>query len=167
MARKASFKTILARQKKFVEAEVNQELMRSGQELRTDHEKVVRDWVHKPTFRAELDTRAAVRTVKIVPKGVHKAIWYYVDRGTKPHIIRAKNKPFLAFQTGYSARTAPVAKFGVGTGQKFGAWRRKKEVNHPGTKARKFTETFLKELSPPFPDRIQAAVKRGLNKANR
>jgi hypothetical protein len=167
MAKRASFKTILARQKKYVEIEVNQELRDTGLELRTDHEKVVRDWRHKPTFRAELNTSAAIKTVKIVPKGVNKAIWYWVDRGTKAHLIKAKNKPFLAFQTGYSARTAPVAKFNQGTGQKFGAWRKKKEVHHPGTKARKFTETFLKELSPAFPDRIQAAVKRGLNKANR
>jgi hypothetical protein len=167
MAKRASFKTILARQKKYVEIEVDQELRDTGQELKTADDKVVRDWRHKPTFRAEYNKSAAIRTVKIVPKGEHKNLWYYVDLGTKPHIIRAKNKPFLKFQTGYSARTAPVAKFNQGTGQKFGAWRQVKEVHHPGTKARKFSETFLKELSPAFPDRIQAAVKRGLNKANR
>jgi hypothetical protein len=167
MARKASFKTILARQKKMVEVETEYELRATGQELKTSNDKVVRSWSHKPTFRAEYNKSASFKTVKVVAQGRYKAIWGYVDLGTKPHVIRAKNKPFLAFQTGYSARTAPIAKFNQGTGQKFGAWKRKKEVNHPGTKARKFTETFFKELSPPFPDRIQAAVKRGLNKANR
>ncbi len=167
MAKRASFKSIIARQKKYVEAECDFELRATGQELKTADDKVVRDWSHKVAFRAQYSKSAALRTVKIVPQGQHKNLWYYVDLGTKPHIIRAKNKPFLAFQTGYSARTAPVAKFNQGTGQKFGAWRRVKSVNHPGTKARKFTETFLKELSPSFPDRIQAAVKRGLNKANR
>lgn len=167
MARKASFRTILARQKKFVEIEVDQELRATGQELKTDHDKVVRDWRHKPTFRAQVDSRAAIRTVKIIPQGANQRIWYYVDLGTKAHPIRAKNKPFLKFQTGYSARTAPVAQFNKGTGQKFGAWRQKKVVNHPGVKARQFSKTFLKELSPPFEDRIQAAVRRGLNKANR
>jgi hypothetical protein len=167
MARKASFKTILARQKKMVEVECDYELRATGQELKTANDKVVRPWSHKPTFRAEYSKSAAIRTVKVVAQGRHKAIWGYVDLGTKPHVIRAKNKPFLAFQSGYSARTAPVAKFNQGTGQKFGAWRRKKQVNHPGNAPRKFTETFFKELSPPFPDRIQAAVKRGLNKANR
>lgn len=167
MAKRASFKTIIARQKKYVEFEVTQELIATGQELKTSNDKVVRDWQHKVTFRAQYSKSAAIRSVKVVAQGRNKNLWGWIDLGTKPHIIRAKNKPFLAFQTGYSARTAPVAKFNQGTGQKFGAWRRKKEVNHPGTKARKFTETFLKELSPAFPDRIQAAVKRGLNKANR
>lgn len=167
MAKRPSFKTILARQKKYVELEVDDEMRATGQEMKTDLDKVVRPWKHRITFRAQLDNRAAVRTVKIVPQGANKAIWYYVDLGTKPHIIRAKNKPFLKFQSGYSARTAPVAKFNQGTGQKFGAWKQKREVHHPGTKARKFSETFFKELTPPFPDRIQAAVKRGLNKANR
>jgi hypothetical protein len=167
MAKRASFKTILARQKKLVEVETDYELRATGQELKTNNDKVVRSWNHKPTFRVEYNKSASFKTVKIVAQGRHKAIWGYVDLGTKPHVIRAKNKPFLAFQSGYSARTAPVAKFNQGTGQKFGAWKRKKQVNHPGNKPRKFSETFFKELSPPFPDRIQAAVKRGLNKANR
>lgn len=59
-----------------------------------------------------------------------------VEMGTKPHIIRAKNAPFLHFKT------------------KMG-WVRKKEVKHPGTKAQPFffntfdrvNKAFLKELN--------------------
>jgi len=167
MARKASFKTILARQKKYIDAEVLNELTATGQEVRTSHEKVVREWSSKPSFKAELDVRPFTRTVKIKVKGAAADIWTFVDKGTKPHEIAAKNVPFLKFQTGYSARTAPVAKFNQGTGQKFGAWVTAAVVQHPGTEARKFTETILKELSPPIEDRIQAAVKRGLDKGKK
>lgn len=40
----------------------------------------------------------------------------YLEEGTKPHVIKAKNKPYLHFkaQDGY--------------------WRKVKQVNHPGTK---------------------------------
>jgi len=166
MARKASFKTILARQKKFVEREVTLELIASGQEMKTDHDKVVRDWAHRPTFKAQTDLRAFLRTVKIVVKGQHADIWAYVDKGTKPHDIPLSPKidGFLRFQLGYNARTAPKAQFAQGTGTASGAWVTAKQVHHPGTKARKFSETILKELSPPIEDRIQAAVKRGLDK---
>lgn len=167
MAKRPSMKSLLQKQKKFAEQEVDYELRATGQELRTDHEKVVRDWTHKPTFRAEVQNTPAFKTVRILPKGKYANIWVYVDQGTKPHKIRARNKPYLAFQTGYSARTAPIAKYNKGTGQRFGAWVQKKEVNHPGTKARKFSKTFLDELTPPLHIRIQAAVKRGYDKANR
>lgn len=164
---KRSFTQILERQRKFVIQECRQTTDETGAELKTQHRKVVRSWSHRPGFRQQNTSGASDYTVKIIPTGRYAPIFGYVNLGTKPHVIRAKNKPFLAFQTGYSARTAPIAKFNQGTGQKFGAWKRKKEVHHPGTKARKFSETFFKELSPPFVDRIQAAVKRGLNKANR
>lgn len=99
--------------------------------------------------------------------GRYAPIWIYVDKGTKPHEIAAKNVPLLKFQTGYSARTAPVAKYNQGTGTANGAWVTKAVVQHPGNEARKFTETIIDELDPPFPDRIQAAIARGIKKANR
>lgn len=164
MARKANFKTILARQKKFADKEVSQELRDTGLEMRTSHQHVVSEWQHKPTFKAEVNESQYLKTVTIKVKGEAADIWTFVDKGTKPHEIAAKNVPFLKFQTGYSARTAPVAKFNQGTGQSFGPWVSTAVVQHPGTEARKFTETILKELSPPIEERIQAAVKRGLDK---
>lgn len=169
MAKRASFKTIIAKQKKFIASEIEFELRSTGQELKTSHDKVTRDWTHRPTFRSQTTNTPAFKSVKIVPQGQHKLIWKYVDLGTKPHPIPLSPKAtgFLKFQTGYSARTAPVAKFNQGTGRKFGAWVTVKTVKHPGNKPRKFSETFLEELSPSFEDRINAAVKRGLDKANR
>lgn len=170
MAKRASFKTIIARQKKEIAKEIESELRNTGMELKTSHDKVVREWTHRPTFKATYSTHAAIQSVKITPQGKNKAIWFYVDLGTKPHVIRAVNAPFLKFQTGYSARTAVSAegaKSAQGTGERFGNWVQKTEVQHPGTEARNFTQSFMDELSPSFGDRINAAVKRGLDKANR
>lgn len=167
MAKRANFKTIIARQKKEIAKEIEFELRDTGQEIKGKAEKVVREWTHRPTFRATYSTHAAIQSVKIVPQGKHKLLWYYVDLGTRPHPITAKNAPFLKFQVGYSARTAVGAKSAQGTGQKFGAWAQVITVDHPGTEARDFSKTFMNELSPSFEDRINAAVKRGLTKANR
>lgn len=167
MAKRANFKTIIAKQKKAIAKEIEQELRDTGMELKTSHDKVVREWTHRPSFKATYSTHAAIQSVKISPQGRHKDLWTWVDKGTKPHVIRAKNAPFLKFQTGYSARTAPIAKSAQGTGQRFGSWVQKTEVQHPGTEARDFSKTFMKELTPSFGDRIQAAIKRGIKKANR
>ena len=167
MARKRSFSDILARQRKYATEEAIDETDAIADEALTYHRKVVREWTHKPGFRQQKYKSPNVYSIKIVPTGRYATIWYYVDRGTKPHEIAAKNVPLLRFQSGYSARTAPVAKSAQGTGQKFGAWVSAQVVQHPGTEARKFTENWLDELEPPFPDRIQAAIQRGINKANR
>lgn len=157
----------MKRQQKMIRAETAITTQTTVDELLTLHRKVVRDWTHRPGFRQQTYKSPTVYSVKIVPTGRYARIWIYVDLGTKPHPIAAKNVPMLKFQTEYSARTAPVAKYNKGTGTASGAWVQKQEVQHPGTEARKFTETFVEELSPPFPDRIQAAIKTGITKANR
>lgn len=167
MARKQSVKTIMARQKKAVEEERRLTLIETGHELKSWDEIVVRDWTDRPSFGIDIQMTPAFETVKVYPKGRHAKLWLFVDRGTKPHKIRAKNKPRLKFQTAHSARTAPVARANVGTGRSSGPWVAPIEVNHPGSKARDFDKTFLKELSPPLYVRINAATKRGIDKANR
>jgi len=167
MPRKRTFTDILKRQQKYATDEAIAETDATVQEGLAYHRKVVREWTHKPGFRQQKYKSPNVYSIKIVPTGRYATIWYFVDRGTKPHKIAAKNVPLLKFQTGYSARTAPVAKYAQGTGQKTGAWVATQEVDHPGTEARKFTQTWIDELDPPFPDRIQAAIARGIKKANR
>jgi hypothetical protein len=167
MPRKRSFTDILARQRKYATEEAIAETDATAEDGLTYHRKVVREWAHRPGFRQQKYSSPNTYSIKLVPTGRYARLWTYVDKGTKPHLIAAKNVPFLKFQTGYSARTAPVAKYQQGTGQSFGPWVAAAVVQHPGTEARKFTETWIDELEPPFPDRIQAAVQRGIKKANR
>lgn len=136
----------------------------TAKELRAWHQIVVRDWKHRPTFAVESGGGRSFRVKAINPVGKNRKIWFFVDRGTKPHLIRAKPGGRLKFQTGYSAKTAPVARANVGTGRRTGAWVSKQQVNHPGTKAREFSKTIVQSLDPPFVDRIQAAILRGINK---
>lgn len=167
MASKSALKKILQRQKQAIYVEVQRELEDTGEEWKQHNEDVVRPWTHRPKFRAYRTLTSTRKVIEIRPQGAHAKLWVWVDRGTKPHTITAVNVPNLKFQTGHSARTAPVAKAHVGTGRRFGSWVSKKTVRHPGTKARQFDVTFFKELAPPFEDRIQAAIQRGINKANR
>lgn len=167
MARRPSVKSVMARQKREIERERRETLIDTGNELKNWDELVVRDWADRPSFGIDIQMTPAFETVKVYPKGKHAKLWLFVDRGTKPHKIKARNKPLLKFQSGHSARTAPVAKANVGTGRKFGPWIATKEVNHPGSKARDFDKTFLKELDPPLYVRINAAIQRGIDKANR
>ena len=167
MASKIALARLIRRQRQFAEREIGIVLANVGDDLKAQHDAVVRSWEHKPQFRIKKINRPHMQTVQIVPFGIYKEIWTYVDKGTKPHIIAAKNAPFLKFRTGYSARTAPVARANVGTGTATGQWVQKTEVQHPGNEARKFTETFLKDIDPPLDERIQAAIQRGYDKANK
>lgn len=167
MTKLKSIDSILKKQRDFILAETFSAIYDTGVELQNEHRKVIRDWTHKPGFRVQSSRKPGLYTIKIVPTGRYAPIYGYVDKGTKPHIIAAKNVPLLHFQTGYSARTAPVAKYNQGTGTASGAWVAKAQVNHPGTEAREFSKTFLEELSPTFGERIMAAIKLGIQKAKR
>jgi hypothetical protein len=65
----------------------------------------------------------------------------FVEYGTRPHIIRAKNKPFLAWQVG-------------------GIWYRARVVHHPGTAPRPFLRPAVNILQ--ISAAIRRAVVRGL-----
>lgn len=128
-------------------------------------DKVVRGWDTKVRFTYERKVTAQYISVEIKPYGKNAIIFTYVDQGTKPHIIRSKGDYPLRFQTGYSALTKPVAQYGVGTGQSSGEWISKYEVNHPGTKARQFTETYMRDIKAELARRIENALRRGARRA--
>jgi hypothetical protein len=59
-----------------------------------------------------------------------------VHEGSRPHVIQAKNKPFLVFQVG-------------------GRWIRKREVMHPGQKGQPFLRDAANEEFPKLLTRIK------------
>jgi len=143
------------------------------------HEAVVKDWTSDVKFAAKTFIRADSIAVYVFPTGKDKNIWTYVDRGTKPHKIRAKKAPRLAFMMsvdaggnfvrgGYVPKTMPVATRVVGGGyvKSPKALARPMEVDHPGTEPREFTWQIAREFLPEFRREVENAFRRAARKAN-
>src|SRR5512139_189170 len=64
------------------------------------YQKTTRTWKHKPKFYPK-------RTARGVTINTDDQIYQWVDKGTKPHIIRARNAPMLVFRWPYKAATKP------------------------------------------------------------
>lgn len=129
-----------------------------------------RDWSHKPRFVSTVIVRPDYIEVKLNVAGTAKDIFKFVDQGTglygpnkRAYVIAPKNPDgFLKFQRFYSAKTAPIAKLGQGTGERSGDWVQKKEVIHPGIPGRHFTDKVIEELEPPWKDRIDDAFSNAM-----
>ncbi|MBZ0281029.1 MAG: hypothetical protein K8L97_09825 [Anaerolineae bacterium] len=144
--------------------ELRQEAEAVGAELLEKHRAVVRTWKHKPDFRLVVRVFPTAIVVTVTPRGQHKRLFRWVDKGTKPHIIVARRKPYLRFQRGHQAKTKPIARYNVGNGGRTGPWVSKKQVNHPGTKPRLFTKTFSDAIKPILSQRIERAFRRARKK---
>lgn len=128
-------------------------LRKEGNAVKKEYEKTVATWNDPPKFEVliGLERPPGSATVLVGPVGttmqVNKFVW--TDEGTEPHVIKAKNAPNLVFQSGYSPKTKPgkIASYPAGH---FGEFVRIKQVNHPGTEARKFTEIIVKRRRKPF-----------------
>lgn len=69
----------------------------------------------------------------------------YVDQGTKPHIIRPKNKQYLTFKSSD------------------GTWIRARQVNHPGTKPTFFFTNAVRDSELEANGLMSKAMDRVLN----
>ena len=141
-------------------------LQNASDDIMSTNRDVVRQWRNRPDFGDEFTVTKERIECLIKPKGARKVtkIFNYVDRGTKgPYLIFPKVAgTFLHFRSGYSARTQPVARYNVGSGQSFGNWIKSAGVIHPGVKARQFMEHATKELVPALNMRVQAEITKAL-----
>lgn len=119
-------------------------LQSEGEAIAKEYRKTVATWANKPKFETLTDTSGGDLIILVGPTGNADAIKHFewTDQGTKPHIIRAKNAPRLAFRTGFTAKTRAKV-IGSGPGGTSGALTRPQVVNHPGTEAREFTQTIM------------------------
>lgn len=136
------------------------ELTRIMLEQKAQYTRVVMRWSNKPDFRVMMVRAPKFLMGRVVVKGKAMKIWQYVDKGTRAHFIRPRFKPFLMFRSGYSPRTAPIARFNVGTGKSFGKPVKTLLVLHPGSEARKFSETFAETVRLTIKPRIERAIQR-------
>lgn len=129
-------------------------LRKEGGIVKKEYKKTVATWNDPPEFEVLIGLErgaGGAATVLVGPTGtteqVNKFVW--TDEGTEPHVIKAKNWPTLVFQVGYTPKTQP-GKIASGPANHFGEFVYPKQVNHPGTEARRFTETIVKRRRKPF-----------------
>lgn len=150
-----------------VDKDLRKELGKAAQEagkiLKRDHEKVVSSWKHKVKFGYVYDVSADGISANVYAYGANAKIWFWVNDGTKPHIIRPKKSKYLKFQTGYKPRTARGG-FG-GPGKATGGWVSAKEVHHPGTQAREFTKQIVRRARPRFRRLTESAFRKAIRRS--
>jgi len=132
-----------------------------GKDIKKEYEKITDPWSHKVEFEI---LRVISKGLESVEVGVltNDKIFDYLDRGTKggykiPKTVTPGKR--LAFQTEYSARTAPNSIGSHGTGQSSGKWTRPQQVTHPGIEARNFSKIIAKNMLPRFKKRMEKAMK--------
>lgn len=134
--------------------------------------EVTADWKHQVTFNARKRVTPSEIKVYVFPVS-NKDIWTFVSKGTTGGYQIPRNPPaksrdgLLHYQSVYDARTAPGGKYGLGSGQKSGAWVSAKVVTHPGVKAREFEEAIAKEYQGEFTRLMENAMRRGIRAAQK
>jgi hypothetical protein len=112
-----------------------------------------------PKFKSKiLPDRAQVAT--------RHRVYYYINFGTRPHVIAAKRAKSLRFRKDYRAKTYP----GVLTsrpGGKSGPHQFRRMVSHPGTAARDFDLAIIKRNTTRIQTLINIALAKGARAAMR
>lgn len=123
----------------------------AARSVKVDFDVTTQTWRERPRFKI---TRQPMRRVV----STDSKTYLYVTRGTKPHVIRAKHAPFLAFQApGFRPKTRPRY-IGSNKGAEGEAWVRARRVRHPGTKAREFEQVIGQKWQKQLPALLQRAI---------
>lgn len=134
--------------------------MRDGGEiLKAAAERVTSTWSDPPKFEVKV---ALGNTPK---KGIQCTVetddlrWLWTDKGTKPHIIRARNAPRLAFPSVFTPKSKPNS-LKASAGSSGGPTVYAMEVHHPGTEPRNFTKTIHQRYHSDFKKAVADAIAR-------
>lgn len=132
-------------------------------------EWVTKSWRNTQAFKATKRITKDSMTVNITPTGENAKIWEYVSHGTRPHIIMPRKARALRFEWGgygsYKPKTTTSGGYKgpgkvIGGKTVFRAW-----VKHPGNAARNFEKHIARWYAPQFRRTMDAAVKRGIRRA--
>lgn len=163
---------------KHIRERVVKELEVVGKSHVVERAEIVRDFEHKPEFGYRTKITAKEIRLEVFVKNPDQKVgndwsvgelWTALDKtGTRPHPIPRKPKPagkWLRFQWGgpgsYKAKTTPGGRF-RGPGKVVGGTTvYAKQVQHPGFKARHFTERINKELLPLFRKQAERGYRLG------
>lgn len=137
------------------------ELRAEGEIVKKEFEKTTATWQGaKPTFEIAIGLTGQDAIVLIGPAGSTEGAqkWVWLDKGTKPHTIQAKNVPNLAFRVNFKPKTK-VKTFSSSAGSIAPPWVNTPKVNHPGIEARDWTGEIAKRRRKKFTQRILKAAR--------
>lgn len=156
-----------------IDAEVMKVLQAEGKRDVVDFQRTTRTWKNKPKFAYIARIRgmkdAVVRSGLAswvhgsAVVGKEQEVWAMLNQGTRRHPIIARRAKLLRFRKGYRAKTTP-RKMSSRSGGAKGDFVYAKQVMHPGTQAREWTETEYKRRIKPFTRNVNAAVERATKK---
>lgn len=113
----------------------------TGNIINDDFKRTVKTWRKAAKFKKVGPKR--YRDGSAVTISTNDEIYFYLDEGTKAHIIKPRRAKRLGFRTGYKAKTRPGV-IGSRAGGPSGPFVTPKQVMHPGFPARKFAKTIAK-----------------------
>lgn len=155
--------------------QVRKELARTLDDIVKPHfiqrfDLVVMNWKHRPTFKGRKFIRPDRIWVNVFPAGARESVKIYgfVTKGTRRHVIRARNAPRLAFLWGgkgsYKPKTAPKGKIG-GPGKVVGGrMHYPLAVVHPGSEAREFEKVIAADEKRWYSRTMENAWRRAIRR---
>lgn len=136
-------------------------LRKVGRGMKKEFEATTRTWSHDVKFEVLISLAKGAATVIVE---TNDEIYGYVNEGTDPHLIVPVNAKVLAFPGDYTSKTVPgvIDSRDGGSGGEtiFAAY-----VEHPGTKARNFSQVIAARWEEKFRYEIEGAIRRGLTKS--
>jgi len=147
-----------------VRLELLNALRAQGKEIVADYNQTVQTWRNKPAFETAISLAGGDASVLVTPDGPNRQQFEYVDKGTRPHIIRPRRARKLRFKSVYRAKTQPGV-IGSGPGGASGEDVYRDFVNPPGTEARRFSEIIEQRRRKRFQGAMVDAMQRGMEKA--
>lgn len=148
--------------------QMNQVMEDTKNDLLKSLNSIVKDWKSDVSFQARKYVKADLIAINTFPVGKDKMVWEFVDKGTKPHTIKAKTSKGLRFKSDYKPRTLPnPARLASGGGISTGSWKAAKIVNHPGSKPRNFEKVLGSDYQPKFTRDTNNAFKRAAYQINK
>lgn len=138
-------------------AVIDRQLDLEAQTIKREFEKTVATFETKVTF--ETDSQPGERQVF-----THNQIYFYLARGTRPHIIRPVKAKVLAFGSTFKPKTK-VQVINSYPGGSSPPTAFAQAVQHPGTDARDFDEVIKARVERRFARRLQAAIDKAATKA--
>lgn len=153
-----SIKVVMPKSLKHLDASkylkaVSNSLNMLAEDILVDFNVTTQTWASRPVFKIKKSDDYE-RTIS-----TNDSVYFFLNFGTQPHVIAAKNAKSLSFQgKGFKAKTTPRF-IGSGQGRKAqGKYLFPVSVNHPGNTARDFDIAISEKWEKRVPEIVQRAI---------